>query len=466
MKVIAVMLGPSGVGLVGLYVSTIGLIGTVTKLGLGESGVRDIAAASAQDGSDQKRVEQTAAVLGRLCWYSGIAGWVATAVLAWPLSLWIFESKEYVLPLAILGVVVLIESLSSNYNAVLRGLGKIVDLAKIQMASGLVSTAVALLIYWRLGEDGILPVIIATALITLGVNWLYARRLHLPRVSVSADVFVKMSRSLLRLGALFTFVTVLASMVGLAIRSIIIRELGLEASGYFQAATALTSLLGGFMIQAMVTDLYPRLAASIHDVAQVNRLVNEQIQTGILIVAPLMCMILAFRETAIELVYSKSFGPAVALIPWFLAGVLLQVIIVPMEFVARAKAHVGWLSITQSVTHLSQLLMVALFTAKFGLMVAGYAALVALLIQTFLSYAAASWITGFRMAPESIRKYFLGTCFFLAPLVAEFVSTGTAGTLLRLLIVAVCCFWAAYQIAGLFGGMRGVLAKLRPGSPL
>lgn len=39
-KVLALMLGPSGLGLVGIYGTITGLFGTVTGMGIGESGVR------------------------------------------------------------------------------------------------------------------------------------------------------------------------------------------------------------------------------------------------------------------------------------------------------------------------------------------------------------------------------------------------------------------------------------------
>ena len=41
-KVVAILLGPTGVGLVSLYTSAIGLLGTVSGLGIGSSAVREV----------------------------------------------------------------------------------------------------------------------------------------------------------------------------------------------------------------------------------------------------------------------------------------------------------------------------------------------------------------------------------------------------------------------------------------
>ncbi|MFM8719234.1 MAG: oligosaccharide flippase family protein, partial [Chthoniobacterales bacterium] len=80
-KAVALLLGPSGVGLVGLYVSAIGLVGTFAQFGINESGVREVAAAAGTGNAE--RVAATAKTLRRVCWASGIFGWVLTAALAW-----------------------------------------------------------------------------------------------------------------------------------------------------------------------------------------------------------------------------------------------------------------------------------------------------------------------------------------------------------------------------------------------
>ena len=56
-KVVAVLLGPAGVGLISLYTSAMALLGTASGLGLGSSGVREVV--------------RTVHMLRRLCWVIG-----------------------------------------------------------------------------------------------------------------------------------------------------------------------------------------------------------------------------------------------------------------------------------------------------------------------------------------------------------------------------------------------------------
>ena len=119
------------------------------------------------------------------CWFTGIFGWVLTVALAWPLSQWVFGSKDHIWVLAILGSVVLLELVSGGQKALLQGFRRVGDLARIQIASALLSTLLAIGVYWWLREDGIVPVIILSSVVQLGVSWWFARNVSVSAVTQS-----------------------------------------------------------------------------------------------------------------------------------------------------------------------------------------------------------------------------------------------------------------------------------------
>ena len=55
-KVIAVLLGPEGVGIISLFNSATDVVSSVTGLGLRQSGVRDVSAGRAAGGSGMMRI--------------------------------------------------------------------------------------------------------------------------------------------------------------------------------------------------------------------------------------------------------------------------------------------------------------------------------------------------------------------------------------------------------------------------
>jgi PST family polysaccharide transporter len=346
-KVVAVLLGPSGVGLVGLYVSSIGLVGTLSNLGVSNSGVREIAEATGS--GDPARIGCTVHVLRRLCWVTGLLGTLLTAILAWPLSKMTFNSPDYAWPIAILGVTLLLGSISGGQTALMQGVRRIRDLVWLQILSALAGTVVSIGLYAWLRQRGIVPVLIITAALNLGVSWCFARRILLPSVAISWRETFAEARGLLSLGLAFTVSGVALAGVALATRALIQRGFGSEANGFYQAAWNISGVFAGFILGAMGTDFYPRLTASAHDNAQVTRLVNEQTEVGVLLALPGLLGTLVFSPWIIHILYSAKFTAAASLLPWFVVGIFGRVVSWPLAYIQLAKGASSWFATTEVI---------------------------------------------------------------------------------------------------------------------
>ncbi|MCF3648456.1 O-antigen translocase [Synoicihabitans lomoniglobus] len=405
-KAVAVLLGPSGVGLVGLYVSLAGLISTVAQLGINQSGVREVA--EAHGTGDPQRVAKVTKTLRRICWITGVLGWILTAALAWPLSLWTFGSSERLWPIAILGSTVLISAVIGGQTALIQGMRRIGDLARIQVLSAVLTTMVAIGLYAWLSEEGIVPVIILTAVIQLGFSWYYSRKIQITEIPQSWAETASASKRLISLGAALMYGAVLAGIVGLALRSIIVRNLGLEANGLFQAAWMISGMFAGFILSAMGTDFYPRLTAVAHDNEQVNKLVNEQIEIGILLAVPGLLGALAFAPWLMHLLYSAKFLQGADLLPWFLIGVFGQVISWPLGMVQQAKAATGWLYFSRTHGAVVQFVSAAGLMYVLGLVGVAIGFVIYIWLQLILTLFIAHRLSGFRFKTEVL--HFLSLC--------------------------------------------------------
>ena len=339
-KVVALLLGPSGVGLIGLYDSVISLTGTLTNLGIASSGVRQVAEA---DGSgDRERVGRTVRVLRRVCWLTGMLGVVLTAVLAKPLSVWTFGNAERAIPIAILGVTLLLTAISSGQSALVRGVRRIGDLARMQVLSALASLVISAGLYAWLGERGIVPVFLVLAAVNLGFSWWFARRVPVPAAPLGWPTARDESLNLVRLGLSFVLAALCTFGSAWIARSWIQAEFGLHGSGIYQAAWSISGVCGGFILSAMAMDFYPRLTAAANDNAQVNRLVNEQTEIGILLALPGLLATIIFSPWVIRILYSAQFGEAAVLLPWFVVGVFGRVVSWPLGFIMLAKGTARW----------------------------------------------------------------------------------------------------------------------------
>lgn len=400
-KIVAVLLGPSGVGLVGMYVQLSGTIGVLAGLGIGSSGVRQIA--EAHGSGDPMRMAGTVKTLRRLSWVTGFLGWILAASLALPLSKWIFEDASHAWAIALLGATVLFSAISSGQTALLEGVRRIGDLARIQVVTTLLNTVAAIALYAWLHDRGIVPVLMVTAAIQWVVSWSFARQVQPTPVSLSAAETLKFGKELVSLGLVFMWSGLLSSVVLLSIRALIIRELGLDANGLYQAAWGISGMFAGFILGAMAADFYPRLTAAASDHEAVNRLVNEQTEIGILLALPGLMGTLAFAPWLMHLLYSAKFIPGADLLPWFVLGVFGQVVSWPMGFVVIAKNQKSWFLATTTLASLLHLGFTYGFLKAMGLIGAAIAMPVLYVFYTLLVVVVSRHLTGFRWNHDAAR---------------------------------------------------------------
>ena len=400
-KLVAVLLGPSGIGLVGLYQSVTAMVGTLSGLGIASSGVRGVAEAYAA--GNQEQIAITVCVLRRACWVTGFLGWLLTAAFSYPLSVWTFGSSSRAGVLALLGMTLLLAAINGGQSALLQGTRRITDLAKISVLSTLSGTLISVGIYAWLGEQGIVPVLMVSALVNITFSWWYARKIELPTICLSWSAAYAHSKGLVSLGLAFMWSGFLTTAAALAMRGFIIRDFGIEANGIYQASWGISGLFAGFILGAMGTDFFPRLTGVADDNRQVNQLVNEQIEIGLLLALPGILATLAFAPWVMRLFYSAEFLAGAELLPWFILGVFGRVTSWPLGFLLLAKGASRWYAATETFFVALHLVLSILLLRTFGLI--GIALAFAILYAAYnigMVFVAAK-LTGFRWSMGVIK---------------------------------------------------------------
>jgi O-antigen/teichoic acid export membrane protein len=208
----------------------------------------------------------------------------------------------------------------------------------------------------------------------------YAARLPRPQSVHDWKAIRQQWQAMLKLGIPLMAAGMLAMTTQMIVRSIIVRELGVDASGHFQAAWAISMTYIGIVLGAMVTDYYPRLTASVNDHSQARRLVNEQTEMGLLMVGPILLGIITFAPWVIHLLYAKSFLPASELLRWQVMGDALKVAIAPMRYISLAQGRGGVFIATELIWNIAYLGAIVLGIQEYGLLMAGVGFLIAYLV--------------------------------------------------------------------------------------
>ncbi len=364
-KFVAMLIGPAGVGLAGTYRATTQFIGTIAGLGLKSSAVRDIAEA-AGSGNDE-RIGRTVLTLRRMCWLTGGLGSLSVACLSKRLSLMTFNSPDYALEVALVGLTILFTNVQGGQMALIQGMRRIGDLAKLNIFGVLVGSVVSIGFYAWLGMRGIVPAFVLLGLTQLLASWWFVRKVDIPKVEMTWIESFKAAGGMVRLGVAFMWSSALTMGVAYATRVLVAREIDLVAVGIFSAAYNLSGLVVNFILNAMSADYYPSLTAVSSDHSKMRDLVNQQTEIGLLLAMPALLGTLAMAPWVIRIFYTAEFQQASDLLQWFALGCMGRVISWPLGFVMVAKGAAKLFAAAQTCFNFVHVLFIVIGLKVFGI---------------------------------------------------------------------------------------------------
>jgi len=407
-KVMAVLLGPSGVGLAGLYNAIADLTSMTAGLGVNSSGVRQIAAAASSENIGV--IACTTTVLRRVSLILGLIGALLLTIFSGLISTLTFGSDRYRSAICLLSIGVFFRLVSAGQTALIQGMRRIADLAKIGVWGSFLGTVVTVFIIFLLRENGIVLSIICGGAISLLISWIYSRKLRVASLPMKLSEIAGEVNSLLKLGVAFMFTGLMTMGSAYMIRIIILRDVGLEAAGLYQSAWTIGGLYVGFILQAMSADFYPRLTASVHDHVTCNRLVNEQAYIGLLLGGPGVLATLSFAPLVITAFYTAKFYAAVQILRWLCLGTMLQVVSWPMGFIILAKGRQDLFLLSDFAWSIAYIGFAWIFIKAFGLNGVGIAFFASYIFHILLTYPIVKHLSGFRWSRESKRTGGLFLC--------------------------------------------------------
>jgi enterobacterial common antigen flippase len=434
-KAMALLLGPAGFGLFGLYGSIIEVAQSIAGMGINSSGVRQIAESAGS--ANPERIARTAAVLRRTSVVLGLLGGILLVALSRQVSILTFGNSQHAVAVSLLSMAVFFRLVSAGQSALIQGMRCISDFAKVGLFGALFGLLLGVPVVYFFREQGVAPSLVAVAGMTVLTSWWYSRKVEVQtRPMTIADVGREAS-GLLKLG--FAFMASSFMMMGTAylVRITVLHKVSIEATGLYQSAWTLGGLYVAFILQAMGADFYPRLTASAEDHPSCNRLVNEQARVGMLLAGPGGLATLTFAPIVIELFYSAKFAAAVPVLQWVCLGAVLRVIVWPMGYIILAKGRQNLFMITElawTVVHLS---LAWICVSQFGLNGAGIAFFGSYVFHGLLIYSIVRRLTGFRWSRDNGQTGLLLLCLialvFGANRLLPFAVAACIGTVATLL---------------------------------
>ena len=405
-KAMALILGPTGFGLLGLYDSIAELTRSLAGMGVKNSGVRQIA--EAVGAGDTQCIARTVTTLRRVAFCTGGLGALLLMILSQPVSRLTFGDDKHTAAIALLALAVFFSDVSDGQAALVQGMRRISDLARMSIWGAFYGTVFSIPIVYFLGERGVVPSLVCVAAMGILTSWWYARKIQVEKVTAGLREVMAETSALLKLGFVFMASGLMTMGSTYLVRVIVLRKLDVEAVGFYSAAWGFGGLYVGFILSAMGADFYPRLTAVARDNSECNRLVNEQSEVGLLIAGPGLLATLAVAPLVIQLFYSDKFGPAVEILRWICLGMLLRVVSWPMGFMLIAKGRGTLFFWTELLSNLVYLGLIWLGVVTYGLKGAGMAFFGLYVLYWLGLYLIVRRLSGFRWSAANLR---LGAIF-------------------------------------------------------
>jgi O-antigen/teichoic acid export membrane protein len=331
-KMAAVILGPAGVGLIGLLQNMLTATTLFGICGIDTIGTREVASTT-----DDKRRGTLAWSLLMSLMVSGIVTgaffYIFRNQILIALNLQSITDKQM---LFVAFAIVLSISTAAQLS-LLNGLREVKLIALLKILSAISATALCAFAFLSDAESAIQYFIIALPIFSFIFGHIFLMRIRNALGGLSSLLkLIPVIRSLAAQGAPIMLASLSILLSQLIVRSIINKKLGILALGQFEAAWMISMTYLGFVLGAMATDFFPRLCAQKTN-AEAVQLVNEQTEVALMLLGPVLILMMALSPLVITILYTSQFMEAVDVLRWQIFGDFLKILSWPVAFVLLAQ---------------------------------------------------------------------------------------------------------------------------------
>lgn len=334
-KVVSILLGAEGLGIISLYNSAINMLKSGCGLGIKQSAVRDVA--EANKAGNTERIAEIISVTNKVVLFTALLGLGVTIIGSPLLSKYSFGSAAYIIPFIILSVAVALNVYAEGQMAILTGMRRLRDLAMANIIGSVVGMLTSIPLYYLMGKDGIVPSLVIAALCLFLVTKFYVGRIKISTVSLSFKEAFKKAVPMVQMGSVLMVAGFAGLVFDLLVSSFIRYEGGFETVGYFQAGATIISGYFGIVLSAMTTDYYPRICGVNKDNVQLKNELNKQVAAGIILIYPLAVCFVYLAPIFISFLYSDDFSVSTQYTDLAIFGTLLTIASNCMGMIFMAK---------------------------------------------------------------------------------------------------------------------------------
>lgn len=333
-KLVAMILGPNGMGLISLFNSTIKLISDSTNLGIGMSAVKNIA--EDFDNATPSRLSHTIRTIRSWSLITALFGMLVCIVFSPLFNHVTFSWGNHTLHFVLLSPIIALMAVTTGEMAILKGTRRLKNLATVSICNVVGALLISVPAYVYFGVKGIIPSLLGIAIFQMLITVRYSYRYYPLHFSFAWPVLGQ-GMEMVRLGIAFVVAGIFGSGADFVIRSYLSHIDSLDMVGFYNAGYVITMTYASMVFSAMETDYFPRLSSVSETGVKLNLVANRQIEVSILLMAPLLTFFMVFMPILLPLLYSGKFAPVINMAQIAIFSMYLRAVYLPVEYISLSR---------------------------------------------------------------------------------------------------------------------------------
>lgn len=439
-KVIAVLLGPHGVGLISLFNSTVKFLSDSTNLGLSMSAVKRVS--MSYDSGNAEELAESVRVVRTISLVTAIVGTLVALAVSPLLSKYTFFWDGHLVHFLCLSPVVGLMAVTGGEVAILKGIRQLGSLARSTIWYLLAALLLSVPLYFFFGISGIVPAMVVMALAQMLITIAYSYR-HQPLVLRRDRHVLRRGYGMISQGVGFVLASVAAAASELIIRSYINNVSDAEMVGLYNAGFMMTMTYAGMVFSALDADYYPRLSAISDLGSEFNATVNRQIEVSLMIVSPFLVAFMVGLPLLLPLLYSGKFLPASGMVRLIILAMYLRAVKLPIAYLPLARGNSRSYLLMEGIYAVVLVLSTIVLFDRYGLLGAGMAILFTAAFDFLMLLAYMRYRYGYVISAKVMR-------LLAAQLPLGLLAFG----------VALCCKGWVYWFSGIALAVGSLLLSL------
>ncbi len=443
-KFVAVILGPSGMGIAGLFNTASLTIQQFASLGLNLSVVKEVG----QNKEEDSRLANVLTAIRPLIYTSSLIGALICLLFPQILSSITFGNTTYTRDFLLLSAAVFFSILGGAFMSVLQGLHVIKPLSKASVVGSVVGLTIGVPLYWIFGTGGIVPAMVVLSISTCTWYFLSLRKiLKNKSAQWQQAIHFPLLKKVLMMGLILMSNDLMRNLVNFLVNVYIRSHGGMNEVGFFQSCNTMTSQYSAIVFTAMAMDYLPRLSATAGDNKKMCEVVNRQIEVVGLLIAPIACAVIFLAPVVIEIFQTQQFLVATPLLRLLAFAVAVRALMYPLGYIVFAKDNQKLFFWMESVgANIMTFCLTIGGYMLFGLSGLGYAAIADCIICLCVYVIVNHRLYGYKFSRSSLNIAILSLVSTAMMTLFCFKIDGILQTVIAIFFLTILCIISAKMI--------------------